>query len=132
MQAPTREELSAEAKRLLEGLSGGWVAERMGVSDATVGAWRRGTRVPDLGAVLLLAIITRRPLAPEIDAQVEELLEAGRIVVRATEEVIESAEEEAGRIVDEAERPRRRRGGSRRAEHDAAEGGPGSGGRSAA
>ena len=128
MNAPDRGTRRSEARRLLEGLNARWVAERMGVGDATVSAWRRGDRVPELGDLLALAIAVGRPLDRELDAQIVALLEAGRVSVTPTPAVIEAAREEARQDVERASRAtgrRRPRPGSRGARGEAgAEGHP--------
>jgi hypothetical protein len=68
---PTAEERRTEAQRLLDGLGGQWVAERMSmagysVSKATVRLWRRGERIPDLEDLLRLPAATDRPLDPAL------------------------------------------------------------------
>ena len=72
---PTPEERRAEAQRLLEGLGGQWVADRMShgdysVSKATVRLWRRGERIPDLEDLLRLPAATGRPLDPKLKARI--------------------------------------------------------------
>lgn len=67
---PTPEERRAEAQRLLDGLNGQYVADRMGVSKATVRLWRRGDRIPDLEDLLRLPEATQRPLDAGLQARV--------------------------------------------------------------
>ena len=67
---PTPEERRTEAQRLLEGLNGQWVAERMGISKATVRLWRRGERIPDLEDLLRLPDATQRPLDVGLRARI--------------------------------------------------------------
>ena len=71
---PTPEERCLEAKRLLEGLNGQWVADRVGVSKATVRLWRRGERIPDLEDLLRLPGATGRSLDPAIAERVSRLV----------------------------------------------------------
>lgn len=63
---PTPEERRKEAQRLLEGLTAAWVAERIGMSKATVSKWKRGERIPDLEHLLRLPDATNRPLAASL------------------------------------------------------------------
>lgn len=107
IRPPTRDERRAEARRLLDGLNGQWVARRMGMGDATISAWRRGDRVPDLGDLLALAIAVGRPLAAELDDRVIRLLEAGRVRVSPTPAVLDAARAEAEEVVQETRRRRR-------------------------
>jgi transcriptional regulator with XRE-family HTH domain len=72
---PTSEERRAEAQRLLEGLSGPWVAGRMtgedySVSKATIRLWRSGERIPDLEDLLRLPEATGRPLDEQLRARI--------------------------------------------------------------
>ena len=83
IEYPTAEERRAEAKRLLDGLSGQWVADRMTddehhVSKATVRLWRRGDRIPDLEDLLRLADATQRPLSPLLRARIFGGAEPGK------------------------------------------------------
>ena len=63
---PTPSERRAEAQRLLEGLNGQWVAERMGFHKNTINFWRSGKRIPNLENLLRLAAATGRPLASDL------------------------------------------------------------------
>lgn len=68
---PSAEERRAEAQRLLEGLGGQWVADRMSVGDytvskATIRLWRRGERIPDLEDLLRLPAATGRALDQDL------------------------------------------------------------------
>jgi transcriptional regulator with XRE-family HTH domain len=88
---PTPEERKAEAQRLLDGLTGAWVAERMDRDRNTIALWKSGKRIPDLEDLLRLPGATNRPLT----AQMQERL------VRYIEGVRSSAEDEV-RAADEA------------------------------
>jgi transcriptional regulator with XRE-family HTH domain len=67
---PTREERRTEAQRLLEGLNGQWVADRMGISKAKVSKWKRGERVPNLEDLLRLPDATGRALDPVLHERI--------------------------------------------------------------
>jgi transcriptional regulator with XRE-family HTH domain len=63
---PTPEERKAEAQRLLAGLNGQWVAERMDRDRNTIALWKSGKRIPDLEDLLRLPDATNRPLSTSL------------------------------------------------------------------
>ena len=72
---PTDEERRAEAQRLIDGLSGRWVAERMTsdgrkIGKETINLWRNGKRIPDLEDLIRLTYATGRPLDPQLRTRI--------------------------------------------------------------
>lgn len=129
MKQPTKEERRAEAQRLLAGVRAHYVAERMGVSDATIGAWRRGDaqRAPDLGDLIALSIAVERPLSRELADRVSAMLDASQLRIRVVpddvevadsedpdppSDVIDAAAEEAREVARQTRRRSARRGSS--------------------
>src|SRR6185312_14182507 len=70
---PTPEERRAEAQRLLAGLNGEYVAQRMGEKRSTISKWRRGERTPSLEDLLRLPGATGRPLAGHLQARLRRI-----------------------------------------------------------
>jgi len=70
---PTPEERRTEAQRLLAGLNGQWVAERMSEKRSTISKWRRGERTPSLEDLLRLPGATGRPLAAHLQDRLRRI-----------------------------------------------------------
>jgi transcriptional regulator with XRE-family HTH domain len=70
---PTPEERRTEAQRLLAGLNGQYVAERMGESKSTISKWRRGERTPSLEDLLRLPGATGRQLAGHLQDRLRRI-----------------------------------------------------------
>jgi transcriptional regulator with XRE-family HTH domain len=72
----TPEERRAEAQRLLAGLNGQWVAERMSRDRNTIALWKSGKRIPDLQDLLKLPSATKRPLSAWLQERLARYVES--------------------------------------------------------
>lgn len=73
---PTPEERKTEAQRLLAGLTGAWVAKRMGRDRNTIALWTSGKRTPNLEDLLRLPGATKRPLSASLQERLARYVES--------------------------------------------------------